>query len=122
MSERVLWSIRQENIAKKVKMLEDKLGGSTADGYDAMGTAVVAPVATASDPASIPQGTGKQQTKADYPQSSRPNDHDETSFSNNKQPTSSTYHGARPKAPRGPDDADRPDSHRPSLALPSIAE
>jgi len=94
-------------------MLEDKLGGSPHDEHAATVPAAVAEPAAPMATAYQPIGAGKQPTKG------------ETSFSNNRPPTASTYHGARPKTAKDDDDDDdnaRPSSHRSSLDLPYIAE
>jgi len=109
-------------MANKVKMLEDKLSGSTEDEPEHAADdqpMAVAPVATRP----IPYGADKKATKADQPPYySGADDDDETSFSNNRPPTASSYHGARPKTGKAAEDTEAPDVRRPSLALPSIAE
>ena len=114
-------------MAKKVKMLENKISGSTED-LDAaqhVGPSATA-VAPAVVPVAIPYGGDIPTTKADHPPyqpTYNPgDDDDETSFSNSRPPTSSSYHGARPKTGKAADDSQAPDGHRPSLALPSITE
>jgi len=114
-------------MANKVKMLEEKLSGSTPDVHAqetvpaAVAVAPTVPMATAYDSPPIPY---KQPTKADEPPASGPetDDDDETSFSNNRPSTSSSCHGARPKTPKGADEDERPDTRRSSMALPYIAE
>ena len=112
-------------MANKVKMLEDKLGGSEDHHHAAavvpvaVAQPIVPPAAGGYEPGPIPYGAaGKQPAKA----------HDETSFT--RPPTASTYHGgaARPKSGtlNSKDDTDndkaRPTSRRSSLDLPYIAE
>jgi len=111
-------------------VLENKLSGSPRDEHaaqNALPTAAppIVPMASGYNPAApTPYGKDKQPMKADYPPASRPTGagDDETSFSNSRPPTSSSYHGARPKTAKADDDADRPGSRRQSLALPFIAE
>jgi len=106
----------QDNMANKVKMLEDKLSGRQHDEAAAgVGLPAVAPLPPAAAGPLPYAAAGKLPT-------------DETSFTNSRPPTASTYHGgARPKtgkSTRDDDDEDgaRPRSHRPSLDLPYIAE
>jgi len=106
-------------------MIENKLSGSQED-LDAVGPSAAA-VVPAVVPAAVPYGGDKPTTKADHPANqptynSGDDDDDETSFSNSRPPTSSSYHGARPKTGKAADDSAAPDGHRPSLALPSITE
>jgi len=111
-------------MAKKVKMIENKLSGSQED-LDGVcpSAAVMAPAVV---PAAVPYGGDKPTTKADHPANqptySSGDDDDETSFSTSRPPSTSSYHGARPKTGKAADDSAAPDGHRPSLALPSIAE
>jgi len=119
----------QENMANKVKMLEDKLSGSTAEDH-AHETAPTSPAVTPAVPMATPYDQPYERaTTANQPTQASPGpaaaDDNETSFSDNRPPTStSTYHGARPKTPAAkPDTVDeRPDTRRSSMALPYIAE
>ena len=115
-------------MASKVKMLEDKLSGSTQDEHAVHDVATVptavalaAPMATPYDPAPIPC---KQPTPADRPPTAGTgaNYDNETSFTNNRPSTSSSSHDARPKTSKTGDEDERPDTRRPSMAMPYIAE
>jgi len=107
--------IRQENMANKVKMLEEKLSGGSHPQPDEHN--VHQPL--------VPRGKAPYGLpNADHPTASRPmtGADDETSF-NNKPPTKDSLHGARPKTSKADDDdTERPDVRRSSMALPYIAE